>query len=136
MQTPRDLAESFAVLAVLFLVGLLAHWLSPNLSSAAGRLMQPWRFVPSVGSVTILEVTPGDTDVLLGESLEITARIAAPAGPPPAATLFFREEHGKETDVPMVPVEPVAEVRRPAAAGELHADDSHGHAALLPAGDR
>ncbi|MDD4268655.1 MAG: hypothetical protein PHO07_15225 [Pirellulales bacterium] len=109
MQTPRDLAESFAVLAVLFLVGLLAHWLSPNLSSAAGRLMQPWRFVPSVGSVTILEVTPGDTDVLLGESLEITARIAAPAGPPPAATLFFREEHGKETDVPMVPVEPVAE---------------------------
>lgn len=109
MQTPRDLAESIAVLAVLFLVGVLAHWLSPNLSSAAGRLMQPWRFVPSVGSVTILDVTPGDTDILLGDSLEIAARIAAPAGPPPAATLFLHEENGKEIDMPMSLAEPVAE---------------------------
>ncbi|NLS91668.1 MAG: hypothetical protein GXX96_05750 [Planctomycetaceae bacterium] len=102
MQTPRDLVESLAILAVLFAIGFTSHWISPNISSAAGRLMQPWQFVPSVGSVEILEVTPGDTEVLLGDSLQITAEIVdRPEGEPYPATLFVMSQDAPETDVPM-----------------------------------
>ncbi len=102
MQTPKDLIESIGVLAVLFSIGFVSHWISPNISSAAGRLMQPWQFVPSVGSLRILEVTPGDTEVLLGESLKIAAEIVDRLeGEPYSATLFVTFEGAKETDLPM-----------------------------------
>lgn len=102
MQTPKDLIESIGVLAVLFLIGFVSHWISPNIGSAAGRLMQPWQFVPSVGSLKILNVTPGDTEVLLGESLEITAEIVDRAeGEPYPASLYMTFEGAEETDLPM-----------------------------------
>ena len=102
MQTPRDLLESIGVFVLLFAIGLLSQWLNPNLSSAAGRLMQPWKFIPSVGTLKILEVSPGDTEVLLGESLQVAAVIVdRPEGDPYPATLFVTFENGETTDLPM-----------------------------------
>ncbi|MHB8902776.1 MAG: hypothetical protein ACYC6Y_28785, partial [Thermoguttaceae bacterium] len=106
MQMPRDLAESVVVFGLLFGIGLLSQWLNPNIGSAAGRLMQPWKFVPSVGSVRILEVKPGDAEVLLGDSLQVVALIADRAdGDPYPASLFVTQDNGRETDLPMTPGE-------------------------------
>jgi hypothetical protein len=88
MQTPRDLAESFAVLAFLLSAAVVCELLVPNWSSAASRLMTPWEFVPSVGSVKILSVAPGDTDVLVGQSVEVTADIENPSNLPLRAVLL------------------------------------------------
>ena len=107
MQTPRDLVESIAVLVMLFTIGAASQSFFPNVGSAAGRLMQPWKFVPSVGAVKILNVTPGDTEVLLGESLAIGAEIVAPlGGDPPPATLFVTFDGEEETDLPITAGEP------------------------------
>ena len=102
MQTPRDLVESLFVLVLLFVIGALSQTYFPNIGSAANRLMQPWKFVPSVGALKILEVTPGDTEVLLGQSLEISARIAdrSDADPYPA-TLYVTVDGEEETELPM-----------------------------------
>jgi len=102
MQTPRDLGESLCALGLLVAVAVVCHLLVPNWGSAANRLMKPWEFVPSVGSVQILEVTPEDTEVLLGASLEITAEIVdRPEGNPYRATLFVIPEGESETALPM-----------------------------------
>jgi hypothetical protein len=107
MQTPRDLAEWLVVLFLLTLVAVLCHWLIPTWGSAAARLMSPWRFVPSVGTVEIVEVIPGDedfphdTEVLLGASLDITARIRNPERKPHQALLFVASEGEQESRLPM-----------------------------------
>ncbi len=102
MQTPRDLGESVGTLGVLLAVALLCHLLVPNWGSAANRLMKPWEFVPSVGKVKIVEVTPGDAEILVGSSLEIAAEIVdRPQGDPYPARLFFNSEGEEETSLPM-----------------------------------
>ncbi len=100
MQTPRDLAESLAALLLLAAVAVLCHWLIPTFGSATSRLMTPWSLLPSVGSVEI-EVTPGDTDVMLGASLEVAAEIKGLRGELPEATLFVTRKGQKETSLPM-----------------------------------
>ncbi len=101
IQTPRDLAESLAVLALLVVVALFCRALLPNWGSAASRLFAPWTFVPSVGSVEIVGVTPGDVDVLVGESVRIAAEIRNPDGRPHKATLFIAKNDRPETPLPM-----------------------------------
>ncbi len=101
IQTPRDLAESLAVLALLVVVALFCRALLPNWGSAASRLFAPWTFVPSVGSVEIVGVTPGDVDVLVGESVRIAAEIRNPDGRPHKATLFIAKKDRPETPLPM-----------------------------------
>jgi hypothetical protein len=102
MQTPRDLSESVGILALLLVIGLVCHLLIPNWGSAANRLMQPWEFVPSIGRVKIVEVTPGDGEVLVGSSLEITAEIIdRREGEPFRATLFVTPEEEAEAALPM-----------------------------------
>ena len=88
MQTPRDLTESCVVLAILIATALVCESQIPNWSSAASRLLAPWEFVPSVGSVEILNVVPGNTDVLVGQSVEVTAEIHNPNGTPYRARLI------------------------------------------------
>jgi len=90
LQTPRDLTEAL-FLAVL-LVGaafFCRHWL-PNWSSAAARLLVPWEFTPSVGSVEIVRVTPGDAQVLIGDSVSVSAEVREAAAPGCRALLFFK----------------------------------------------
>jgi hypothetical protein len=101
MQTPRDLLESLVVLGVLFVIAVLCHLFLANWSSAASRLMTPWKFVPSVGAVIIEKVTPGDTEVMLGSSLQITAEIQNPQGQPYQAMLFVTPEGGHQASLPM-----------------------------------
>ncbi len=101
IQTPRDLAESLAILALLIVVALFCRALLPNWGSAASRLFAPWTFVPSVGSVEIVGVTPGDADVLVGESVRIAAEIRNPDGQPHQATLFIAKKDRPETPLPM-----------------------------------
>ena len=47
---------------------------------ALGRqpALRAWEFVPSVGSVEITRVTPGNVEVLPGESVEIAAEVRSP----------------------------------------------------------
>ena len=97
MQTPRDLAESLVVLALLVAVAVVCQAWLPNWSSAASRLLAPWEFVPSVGSVEILSVTPGNTDVLVGDSVEIAAEINNPEGKPHRALLFVTPDERGES---------------------------------------
>ena len=101
MQTPRDLAESLAVLAVLIAAATLCGARIPNWGSAAKRLLAPWKFTPSVGSVEILGVTPGDAEVLLGENVEIAAEIKNPQGKPHRAVLFIAPLGGQESPLSM-----------------------------------
>lgn len=75
MQTPRDLVESCVLLALLLVAAVVCERMIPNWHSAWSRLMAPWHFVPSVGSVEIVRVTPGDIDVLAGQSVTIEAEI-------------------------------------------------------------
>ncbi len=102
MHTPRDLAESFGVLAVLVVIAVAGAIWIPNWSSAASRLLAPWTFVPSVGAVKILNVTPGNTDVLVGDSVEIAAEIANPDGKPHRATLWVTPEKEAESPLAMM----------------------------------
>lgn len=89
LQTPRDLAEVGLGLVFVTVFTLLLNAAVPTWSSSVRRLFTPWQFVPQVGAVTILEVNPGDTTVLVGSRLDIAARIDRPAGErePLAATL-------------------------------------------------
>ena len=113
--TPRDLAESSVLLGLLVAVAILCQMILPNWGSAANRLLSPWKFVPSIGEVGRIEVTPGDADVLVGSSLEITGSIANPQGKPYEAVLWLTSEGGENdaeataaasgetTDLPMAP---------------------------------
>ncbi|MGQ9574067.1 MAG: hypothetical protein ACUVUC_01990 [Thermoguttaceae bacterium] len=101
MQTPRDLVESLGLLALLVGVALVCQMVVPNWGSAASRLLKPWTFVPSVGSVQIVKVTPGDAEILLNSSLEVSAEINNPHGTPYQATLFVAEEDQRETALAM-----------------------------------
>ncbi|MBN2477248.1 MAG: hypothetical protein JXB62_21755 [Pirellulales bacterium] len=100
-QTPRDLAESLAMLCLLIAGAVLCHVFLANWGSAASRLITPWKFVPSVGRVEILEVTPGSTDVMVGGSLEIAAKIRNPQSRPCAGWLLITPEGEEETSLPM-----------------------------------
>ncbi|MBN1394093.1 MAG: hypothetical protein JW959_03625 [Pirellulales bacterium] len=101
MQTPRDLIESLAALAVLIAAALVCRATLPNWGSAASRLFAPWTFVPSVGSVEIISVSPGDVDVLVGESVRIGAEIRNPPAPPVNAILFVKKANEPENPLPM-----------------------------------
>ncbi|HUT10387.1 MAG TPA: hypothetical protein VMY42_07820, partial [Thermoguttaceae bacterium] len=101
MQTPRDLAVSVGVLGLLIVLAVLCHLYVANFGSAADRLMNPWTFVPSVGEVEIVEVTPGNAEVILGGSLQIAAVIDNPDGRPHKAVLFITPEGEEESQLVM-----------------------------------
>jgi hypothetical protein len=101
MQTPRDLVESCGILAVLFIASVVCEMLIPNWSSAWSRLLAPWQFVPSVGSVEIVKVTPGNIDVLVGQSIEVVAQIKNPEGLPHKAMLMVTSDGEAQSPLPM-----------------------------------
>ncbi len=102
LQTPRDLAEASAALVVVLGLVAVLGMIVPEWSSSVTRLFTPWRFVPQVGTVEILEVTPGDTEVLLGTPLTITARIDRPKDRQVEATLFVTADGNPQPPRPMV----------------------------------
>ncbi len=105
MQTPRDLFESFAVLALVLGLALLCSTMVPAWGSSTRRILHPFAFVPSVGSVKILKITPGDTEVLIGSSLQIAAEIDNPAHNTLPASLFVRQAGKPESAQAMLPDE-------------------------------
>ena len=105
MQTPRDLIESVGLLALLIGGAMACQLLVPNWGSAANRLMKPWDFVPSVGKVAIVEVKPGDTEVLIGASLEIAAEIKNPKGNAFEGKIYITPEGEPESPQVMAPDE-------------------------------
>ncbi len=101
MQTPRDLAESLAILALLIAVAVLCGTWIPAWGSTVSRLSSPWTFVPSVGSVKIVRVTPGNAEVLVGETVEIAAEIENPDAKPHRAWLFVANGAEPESKLAM-----------------------------------
>lgn len=102
LQSSRDAAESVGVFALAATAALLFALLVPGWSSALQRLLQPWEFVPSVGAVKIVKVTPGDTQVLVGAALEIAAEIANADEQPYSGTLYLRREGEGEAESAVV----------------------------------
>ena len=105
MQTPRDLFESFVLLALVLGLAVLCSAVVPAWGSSTRRILHPFTFVPSVGSVKIVKITPGDTEVLIGSSLQIAAEIDNPAHKPLPATLFVRQADKPESALAMLPDE-------------------------------
>jgi hypothetical protein len=105
MQTPRDLAESCLLFAGILGLALVLGAMVPAWGSATRRILHPFAFVPSVGTVKIVGVTPGDTQLLVGSSLQITAEIANPTGKALPATLFIRQAEKPESSLPLLPDE-------------------------------
>ncbi len=105
MQTPRDLFESLLLLGGILAIVLVLNGLVPAWASSTRRLFSPFSFVPSVGSVKIVKVSPGDADVLIGSSLQIVARIENPARKSLSATLYVRQADRTESAIAMLPDE-------------------------------
>ena len=102
MQTPRDLAESLCVLALLVGGGgALPDCSIPNWGSAASRCWPPGSSCPRSDRSKILRVTPGDTDVLVGTSVEVAAEIDNPHGKPYRAVLLVTPDGEPESQLPM-----------------------------------
>jgi hypothetical protein len=78
LNTPRDFVESCLALIGLVALAFVLTEVIPTWSSSFQRLLQPWAFVPSLGRVHIVKVTPGDTEVLVGVGVDITAEIDNP----------------------------------------------------------
>lgn len=96
MQTPRDLIESFGAFAALVALAIACQLLVPNWGSAATRLLSPWEFVPTIGSAGEITVTPGDAQVLVGNSLEIVGELENPEAAPRKGMLFLEFEGSPE----------------------------------------
>jgi len=92
-------------LGLLIAVAVVCSLLIPNWGSAATRLLSPWEFVPSVGSVGAIEVTPGNTEVLVGTSLAIAAEVNNPEARTLTASLFVASDEGDEERLPMSPAD-------------------------------
>jgi hypothetical protein len=105
LQTPRDLFESFVLLGGIVALVLLLNGLVPTWASSTRRLLHPLSFVPSVGSVKIVQVSPADADVRIGSSLQIVAQIENPGGKAMPATLYVREAGKTESALTMLPDE-------------------------------
>ena len=131
MQTPRDLAEVAAArLRACWRWPWSARLLIPNWGSAANRLLSPWEFVPSVGSVEIVSVTPGNAEVLVGEQPGDRGRDRQSRRPGPTRRrCWSTADKAKE--------ERLADERRRAAARYFKAHRAVGRqAAEVPPGDR
>ena len=106
MQTPRDLLESSLVLVAILGIALVMNAIVPAWASSTRRLLHPFTFVPSVGSVKIVKVTPGDAEVLIGSGLRSPPRSTNPAPQAPAPRRSLCRQAGKpESALVMLPDE-------------------------------
>lgn len=101
MQTTHDLLEWCGVLLALIGIGIACNALIPSWASAGSRLLQPWEFVPAVGKAKILQVAPGNTEVLVGSALTVTAQVENPDNKPLEGYLFVAQEDKPEERFPM-----------------------------------
>jgi hypothetical protein len=102
MQTPRDLAEAMVLLCVFIAAAVICQRNIPNWGSASSRLLSPWEFVPAVGKVGTIEVTPKNTEILIGASQEITADIKNPQAAVYDALIYVKPEGEEESSQPLV----------------------------------
>jgi len=105
MHTPRDLMLSLSVFAAIVIVAGLLQTAFPAWPNSVYRLFHPGRFVPAVGSARILEVTPGDTEVLTGSSLSFAANLDNPHAAPHQGVLVAVAPDGVEQRYALVPSE-------------------------------
>lgn len=116
LQTPRDFAEACGICGMVVIAGIIGSLLMPNWGSAASRLMRPWEFVPVAGSVQIT-IQPGDTEILLGTSLEVSVDTIEPHSPEPLnANLFVLSEGAEKEEI--FPLSLVSETTEPAAGDQ------------------
>jgi hypothetical protein len=102
MQTPRDLIESLILLCVFIAAAVACQKNIPNWGSATGRLLAPWEFIPTVGKVGPIEVTPKNAEILIGSSQEITAEIKNPQAAAYDAFIFIKPDGEEESSQPLL----------------------------------
>jgi hypothetical protein len=105
MNTPRDLALAGAVWVLILVAGGILHMMFPAWPNSVYRLFHPTRFVPAVGAVRIVEVTPGDAELLIGESLTVAARVENSKGKAHDGVLVAIAQDGSEQRYALVPSE-------------------------------
>lgn len=101
LNTPRDLLETCLLLAGVVALGFLLSSAMPGWASSWWRVLKPWDFVPSVGRVQIFNVSPGDSDILIGSSVDIVASIDNADGAEHTASLFVSRSGEDEIVLPM-----------------------------------
>ncbi|RMG03469.1 MAG: hypothetical protein D6741_02220, partial [Planctomycetota bacterium] len=101
MQTAQDLVEWTGVLLALIGITVACNVLIPGWGSAGSRLLQPWHFVPAQGEVRIVDVKPGNAEVLVGSSVTVEARIENPDKKAYEGFLFIRRDEEPEERLPM-----------------------------------
>jgi hypothetical protein len=102
MQTLGDLAEWLLLLCVLIGAAVICDSYITNWESSVRRFLSPWRFVPSVGTVGAIEVTPGNAEILIGGSQAIVAKIKNPQGKAYDASIFIKPQGEEETQLGLV----------------------------------
>ncbi len=105
MQTPRDLVLAFVIGLLISGLGGACHVLFPAWPNAVYRLFHPTRFVPTMGSVGILEVTPGDQDVLSGTALTVAAKVENPQHQTVEGNVVTMSPDGQEQRYALIPSE-------------------------------
>ena len=101
MQTPRDLAESFGVLALLIVIAVLCEMLIPNWSSAASDCSRPGSSCPRSDRSRSSTSRRAIPTCWWATSVEIAAEIKNPEGKPHRARLFVTPESEPESPLLM-----------------------------------
>lgn len=94
MQSPRDLVVAVGIALGIAVLGGMLHLQFPAWPNAVYRLFHPTTFVPAVGAVRILEVTPGNADLLSGTRMTITAQVENPSGKEQTGELITLADDG------------------------------------------
>lgn len=105
----RSALKKRAVFAAVVFAAAAIYFLAAPQSFAAGlsMLLSPSRFVPSVGSARIAQVSPGDAEFLKGRPITIEAALEHPLNDIPAASIIARFPGGKSTKKNLLALSPV-----------------------------
>jgi hypothetical protein len=101
MQRPRDLLEAGLALLLVLTIGGVMTRMMPAWRSSVSRVLHPWQFVPSVGTLKITRVLPGDAEVLVGSRVEISAQVETTGKRPDRGQLFVRRGSAAEQALPL-----------------------------------
>ena len=93
----KALARAAFCAGVLALVtGVALTFWSDRFFNSLNRILKPTSDIPALGDIKIDEVKPGDTTVVSGDDLVVTATITNPTGRSVDGALHYRPEKGDE----------------------------------------
>lgn len=92
---------SYALLALVVLACLYTLFSQKKITSSVWRAFFPAAAVAAPTEIEILDVKPGDVEVLARSKVEVTVDLAHSGEPPESVTLFYTTKDRKFRDVPV-----------------------------------